>query len=219
MTDEEKKVFVKYAFTGEYDEEEALSLLENEQGIVTDSVHTQLNDTIYHIGRQYYLYTQLLDDPLKDKYKRLQMYIENVKSELAQQYTRKSQMESKAGFVLAAWGAFTVFVLDKVIMQGEKHTELNVWIGILIVVGILALLGLLFVVLSKTVSVYNFEAKWNDYYAAMEHKEMAIVRFAEGYRNAHQANEKRLMINGILLNVSIILMFVYVILTCVFVWR
>lgn len=215
MTDEEKRIFAKYAFTGSYDVESTISLLAAEQEIVVDSAYTNLDDTVYRIGRQYYLYSQLLEEPSRAKRESLLIYLENLKSELIQQYTRKTQMESKAGFVLAAWGVFTVFVLDKLILSGRLVTKLNVLSITSMAVGIFALLGLLFVVLSKQVSIYNFNNKWNDYYVAMEHPQMVLVRFAEGYRNAYQDNEKRLKLNGNILNLAIVLMLIYVILVCI----
>ena len=85
MTQENKKIFVEYAFTGKYSSEDALELLNCEEKLMEDSVITNVADDIYKIGRQYYLFSQLLNDCDGSKTINLKYYLEQLQKEMEHQ--------------------------------------------------------------------------------------------------------------------------------------
>lgn len=214
MTQENKKIFVEYAFTGKYSSEDALELLDCEEKLMEDSVITNVADDIYKIGRQYYLFSQLLNDYDGSKTINLKYYLEQLQKEMEHQYIRKNQIENRTGYLIALWSIITIFVMEKMVIDSGIRCDTCIKLGsliCLIVVGIISLVFMMNIMLSKQINFYISKSKWNDYYSAMEHQEMAIVRLIEGNKNSFEENEKLLNKMGTRLNWSVILEMIYLI--------
>lgn len=207
MNKRSQKLFSKYAFTGKYAEQQTRDLIKKSQ--IYEELLSDADSR--SIGRQYYIYSKLKEQSVYSNTE-LELYLELLVREIDRQFIRKSQMETRAGLLLALWGVMTIaFVENYTAAEVTCDSPLKMLVlGILAVLGFMIIIYLMTIMRTKSMKVYDFNGDWYDLHAAMEHKEFTIIRFIEGYRNSFVYNEQLLKKVGRDLDVSTILQIMYI---------
>ncbi len=136
---------------------------------------------------------------------------------LDQQYLRKTQMETKAGFILALWGIITMSFIEKVDKNGFSISIIST---LHIIIALVDLIMLLIVIWS---SEYNqIDIGKNKYYklASSSKGSRYYRRLWEKISYVIDDNDKVIGRKNKILNISIVLSALYILTTflyCVFV--
>ena len=213
MKEHDIDIFAKYAFTGKYDEAQTKNILNKKFELYSDVAS---DDDVRAIERQYYLYSKCKEN--HSVAEAIEKYLKYLINEIEHQYTRKYQMETRAGLLLALWGVMTIPLIESGIEFGNDLCS-KFMVSTLIISCLVSIISLMFIVLSKQMIFYNFKSEWFDLHAIVEDNYMQTIRFMEGYRNSFKSNELVLSKIGKTLNLAVISETVYLIFEIIYVAR
>lgn len=190
MNFKNRKLFKKYAFTGNLNSDSINKVL-NYSSIVFDQPQDKIiedpktRDTdIRDLKLQLSLYRKLLDENKEDKrqiIERIKFLIELTSNEIAAQRERKAQMEEKSGFLLATWGIIFSLTADKI---GKNIFILTLAIVSLILCG--------FSIYVMKFNHYKFESRINNFLSTCESEEMFYIRILDGITNSWEFNNDKI---------------------------
>lgn len=202
--------FTKYAFWGDLNKEYVNLLTKSFEDESKENLLDNEDTDESMVKRQYYIYKNICDN--KRKQSNLLLLLEKLEVEIEHQYERKSQIEARAGFVIALWGILQVASYDTI-----RTALVNGGIIYYVFVFLLSILGfaLLGMLCNCIWSEYIYAFEFNDWNSnlitAFECPEIMLVRFLEGYKNVYKNNNRVITKKGNKLNLAIGMAILYVV--------
>lgn len=176
---DEEKTFIKYA--NMYD--------------ISESPSPEKKD---NINRERYVYSGLNSKGIENT--AVEQLLNFTISDINHQYSMKSAMESKAGFLAALWGVLIGIVMSKelyiTLINGilnapstiGKALYLLVFLG-LIGTALVALIEIAFTLIAGEYSRYQFDDKENNFKCAVDDKNMMLTKLLDSNSNVWKKNE------------------------------
>lgn len=180
LSPDEEKIFDKYAHKYNIDKNFSIEKSEN-------------------VNRQKYVYSILNSKGIEDT--AVEQLLDLTISDINHQYTMKSAMESKAGFLVALWGVLLGIVLNNKLYVTLINEILNnssalVWRGI----NLLVLLGLIVTAFGALIQIaqtliagkyfrYKFDDKEINFKCAVDDKNMMFTKLLDANTNVWKRNE------------------------------
>lgn len=216
--DTEKELLSNYLFTGKLEDDEIDAFLNtilsgNKKYDFSDNDNTYYN----MLKRQCYIYRQLKGKSIENT--DYEMLLHYMYEDMKQQYTRKSQIETRAGFLMALWGILFSIVCDmkKDFIQ-NLFLKSSIKIVLLIAAGAISILFLALCIWSGKVHFYTFESRKNNLITALEHPEIWKTRLMEGSSNSYISNERVLKRKGWFFNVAVVSLGVFMLMIGFVIW-
>lgn len=190
MNYKNRKLFKKYAFTGNLNDDSINEVLHlpyiyfnQSQDEIKEDPKTSEKEK-EDLKLQLSLFQKLSDEKKEDKsqiIERIKFLIELTSNEIAAQRERKAQMEEKSGFLIATWGIVFSLTADKI----EKTPFILT----------VAIVSLVFCALSIYVMKfdhYKFESRINNFISTYESEEMFYIRILIGITNSWEYNNTKM---------------------------
>ena len=209
------ETFVKYAFCGDLDEVTATKIV---QELGKDDNSIELDDDREDtdgnaLKRQYYTFVRLQQNP--EAAEGTKFLLSKLESEIKTQYDRKSQIETRAGFLMALWGIILTASYDTLKDLSGNIIAFGIVFALITAICALSLGNLCACMWSSFVFSYDF-ADWNsNIVTALDYQEVMLARMLEGYKGAYDSNEKSIKNKSKRLNLAVVFVVVYVlVITC-----
>lgn len=200
----ENELLSNYLFTGNLKDDEIDEFINSILSEKKNYYFSDNDNSDYNmLKRQCYIYRQLKKSSVGET--DYEMLLHYMYEEMKQQYIRKSQIESRAGFLMALWGILFSIVcgMKRDVIQ-NLYVNYTVMFVLLVASGIISIVLLALCIWSGKVIFYKFSSRKNNLITALEHPEIWRTRLMEGSSNSYISNENKLTTKGNLFNAAIV---------------
>lgn len=152
-----------------------------------------------NINREKYVYSGLNSKGIENT--AVEQLLNFTISDINHQYSMKSAMESKAGFLAALWGVLIGIVVSKelyiTLINGISNTPSTIGKGLYLLIflgligtALVALIEIAFTLIAGEYSRYQFDDKEDNFKCAVDDKNMMFTKLLDSNTNVWKKNEE-----------------------------